>query len=557
MKKIHDDSPQGNPDENSGIADGDQTQAEPQGDTVVLTDDTQNMEDTPADEGEVSSDDHRGTPAGEHQSHPPAVYQGRNPLLVNVVCYFVMGIVSLSMRLFGINYSDSGTPVFDEKHYVPQAQQMLNIAGFVEENPGYGLVVHPPLGKWLLASTEFIFGYNPMGWRMGAIISGVAIVLLVAGAVHKLTKSLTLSIAAAILMNIEGVVFGMSRIGMLDVFLALFITIMLYCVASDITRDNKNTPWHRRWWLLGAGVAGGCAMAVKLSGVYYPALAGVSLVATVLITSRSVRETLKALVMGLVFFLITPLMVFITTWLPWFSSETSVYRHLAEAGRIEHKLPDMINNLLPDSVQSFMSYQLGVMKFHTGLKSGEGFDNVHPWESKPDQWLTGDRPMLFYTHQTDTPAVFGEGNGTEKIYLLANPAVWYLLVPTVIIGVITLILRKGNHPAWWVTLAGITVGIAPWFITYDRQQYLFYVSSFSMFLVMSIILSIMSITDLVGKVAKIEDTTKIRNIILGVYITVALCVFIIYIPWYYGVSVSDGIHDMLTIKNSWEPLEKK
>ena len=39
--------------------------------------------------------------------------------------------------------TDAGTPVFDEKHYAPQAWQLLHNHG-VEDNPGYGLVVHPP-----------------------------------------------------------------------------------------------------------------------------------------------------------------------------------------------------------------------------------------------------------------------------------------------------------------------------------------------------------------------------------------------------------------------------
>lgn len=37
--------------------------------------------------------------------------------------------------------TDAGTPIFDEKHYAPQAWQVLNNHG-VEDNPGYGLVVH-------------------------------------------------------------------------------------------------------------------------------------------------------------------------------------------------------------------------------------------------------------------------------------------------------------------------------------------------------------------------------------------------------------------------------
>ncbi len=60
--------------------------------------------------------------------------------------------------------TDAGTPIFDEKHYAPQAWQVLNNHG-VEDNPGYGLVVHPPVGKQLIAIGEAIFGYNGFGWR--------------------------------------------------------------------------------------------------------------------------------------------------------------------------------------------------------------------------------------------------------------------------------------------------------------------------------------------------------------------------------------------------------
>ena len=41
--------------------------------------------------------------------------------------------------------TDAGTPIFDEKHYAPQAWQVLHNHG-VEDNPGFGLVVHPPVG---------------------------------------------------------------------------------------------------------------------------------------------------------------------------------------------------------------------------------------------------------------------------------------------------------------------------------------------------------------------------------------------------------------------------
>ena len=68
--------------------------------------------------------------------------------------------------------TDAGTPIFDEKHYAPQAWQMLHNHG-VEDNPGFGLVVHPPVGKQLIALGEAIFGYNGLGWRFTGALLGV------------------------------------------------------------------------------------------------------------------------------------------------------------------------------------------------------------------------------------------------------------------------------------------------------------------------------------------------------------------------------------------------
>src|SRR5690242_10177938 len=46
-------------------------------------------------------------------------------------------LVAGMVRFAGLGYpTDGGTPVFDEKHYVPQAWQMLRNFG-VEDNPGY------------------------------------------------------------------------------------------------------------------------------------------------------------------------------------------------------------------------------------------------------------------------------------------------------------------------------------------------------------------------------------------------------------------------------------
>ena len=82
--------------------------------------------------------------------------------VVTIVLTVIGGIVRL--QNLGVP-TDKGSPVFDEKHYVPQAWQMLRNGGY-EDNSGYELVVHPPLGKQLIAIGEWLFGYNGWGWRI-------------------------------------------------------------------------------------------------------------------------------------------------------------------------------------------------------------------------------------------------------------------------------------------------------------------------------------------------------------------------------------------------------
>ena len=97
---------------------------------------------------------------------PPATDRLRG-WIVTLTLTLIAGVV----RFVGLDRpTDGGTPVFDEKHYVPQAWQMLRNGG-VEDNPGYELIVHPPLGKQLIAVGEWMLGYNGWGWRAASALA--------------------------------------------------------------------------------------------------------------------------------------------------------------------------------------------------------------------------------------------------------------------------------------------------------------------------------------------------------------------------------------------------
>src|SRR5918998_1265239 len=163
---------------------------------------------------------------------PPPPTDRLRGWIVTIALTLVAGVV----RFAGLGYpTDAGNPVFDEKHYVPQAWQMLRNGG-VEDNPGYELVVHPPLGKQLIALGELLLGYDGFGWRAAAALAGTITLLLVIRVARRLTRSTLLGGIAGILLICDGLSHVQSRMGMLDSFSAFFVLAAFAALLCD--RDD-------------------------------------------------------------------------------------------------------------------------------------------------------------------------------------------------------------------------------------------------------------------------------------------------------------------------------
>ena len=150
----------------------------------------------------------------------------------------ILGVASLAGRLWGITYPKD--LLFDEAYYPPQAQQLLTW-GF-EYNRGYSFIVHPPLGKWLIAAGEQLFGYNSFGWRFPSAVAGAVAVVVLVRLARRLTGSTLLGLLAGLLLALDGFSFTLSRIGLLDVFLQVFVVSAVACLVVD--RDVVRARVH-------------------------------------------------------------------------------------------------------------------------------------------------------------------------------------------------------------------------------------------------------------------------------------------------------------------------
>ena len=153
----------------------------------------------------------------------------------------VVALIALVTRLYALgSATDGGTPIFDEKHYAPQSFQISQLG--IEENPGYGLVVHPPVAKQIQSIGGFLFGYTPMGWRITAALAGVLVIVLIVRMTRRLTRSTLLGGIAGLLLACDGVLFVTSRVGMLDIYQVLFVTAAAACLLVD--RDRMRLRMH-------------------------------------------------------------------------------------------------------------------------------------------------------------------------------------------------------------------------------------------------------------------------------------------------------------------------
>lgn len=462
--------------------------------------------------------------------------------------------------------TDNHTPVFDEKHYVPQAWQVLTGGNWIEDNPGYGLIVHPPVGKWFIAIGEWMFGYSPLGWRFMSAVVGTLMVLLTIRIVRRMSRSTMVGAIAGILLTVESVTYVSSRVGLLDIFQAFLVLVALSCLLAD--RDQMRERMYRvyiegrihdsplgprlgfRWWRFGCAIALGLGCGVKWSGIYV-VLAFLILSLAFDVAGRKAYHVerpwkgtlLRDVVPSFASLAILPMLVYLATYIPWFNSETAVYRF--EVGR---QVPDDHTwSWIPGAFRSLWYYEIDqVLKFHENLTNSNG--NHHPWESKPWTWPMSLRPMLYAIGYG--PDKCGGSDCVHGMYLIGSPIMWWLSVPVLLWGMWRWLVRRDWRYA--VVMVCYLSNYLPWFMNLDRQMYFFYATSMAPFLVMGLALILGDILGADGRFASFgRERRTIGILIVTTYMGLCVVNFVWLWPILTGYPVSQEIWNQQLWLPSW------
>ena len=101
-------------------------------------------------------------------------------------------------------------------------------------------VVHPPVGKWVIAAGEWLLGSDSgWGWRFSVALLGTLSILVVGRVARRMLGSTALGCVAAFLLAFEGSHFVMSRTGILDIIVMFFALCGFAALLVDRDRSRE------------------------------------------------------------------------------------------------------------------------------------------------------------------------------------------------------------------------------------------------------------------------------------------------------------------------------
>ncbi|MBT1179596.1 dolichyl-phosphate-mannose--protein mannosyltransferase [Bifidobacterium vespertilionis] len=496
-------------------------------------------------------------------------------------------ILPLLMAAFGglLRFVRLGSPhaiVFDETYYVKDAYTMLMtgeprnwpkdvgtaVSGENQTNALFAAgdtdrwystaeyVVHPPVGKWLIAAGLKLFGGadSSFAWRASTAIAGTVAILILCRVALRLFRNLPIAVMAGFLMSVDGLGITMSRTGLLDNFIMVLTlgALSLLLIHRDWARARLHDAFERdsrrrgvRWlpgsglgraggldgrgshewvldatgpfialspWRVGAAILLGLATGVKWSGTYFFAVFCVISVIWDAWERRQAgyrswlatglwKDALPAALYMVPIYVLT----YLAGWIGWFIHPDSYMHNWA----VNH--PGEGVTWLPDSWRSFVEYHRQMWQFHTTLTTH------HDYMANPLTWPLQVRPTSFYweDHLTGNPglcALNPGGRCVAAITSIGNPFLWWAGSLCVVIAIIVAaFVRRGDWRIWAV-LAGLLAGWLPWAQYLNRTTFTFY----SIVILPAMILAICYVADWLRGMISARAYHVTCGVVLGV-----------------------------------------
>ncbi len=390
------------------------------------------------------------------------------------------------------------------------------------------MVVHPEVGKWLIGLGENVFGLDSFGWRIASAVIGTLMVLVMVRLARRLTGSNLLGGVAGLLLTVDGLHFVLSRLALLDIFVAFFLLSAISCLVAD--RDWSRARLARlvaagadppdrstyvagngwgpvrgmlwRPWRLAAGVMFGLAIGSKWSALVPLAAFGVLVVLWDTGARRAIGvrmafwRTAVADGVPAFFYLVgVAFLVYVATWSGWLVHHEVYEANLSDNnygpywGDYTKQQASGFFESLTQGLRSLYHYHRDVWSFHSaGLK-----DATHVYASKPSGWMVLNRPVGVAADLGIKPGDQGCDAPTDstclrQILLLGTPALWWSGVVANLYAVYAWIAKRDWR--YGIVIVGLLAAWLPFFGYDDRPIFSFYAVTIVPFTVLALTLMI-------------------------------------------------------------------
>lgn len=503
-----------------------------------------------------------------------------------------VALIALALRLVGLGKPHQFS--FDETYYAKDAWSLLHhgyAQNYVDDADqrildgttsglwadGPEMVVHPDVGKWLIALGEKAFGMDPFGWRVAAAVAGALMVLVMCRLARRLTGSTLLGCIAGLLLCLDGLHFVLSRLALLDIFVALFLLCGVHCLVAD--RD-----WHRarlarlmpqpvtdargwgpvrallfRPWMVLAGVCWGLAVGTKWEALY--ALAAFGLLSWLWSAggrrSFGVRAPVlrSAVVDGIPSFVqlvLVGLVVYVASWTGWLVNAHEYEEHLS-ATQYTHYAggEDWPTASEPDaeglgevtqSLRSLWHYHRDIYMFHTHFLN----DSTHDYASKPSGWLLLNRPVGVAADTGIQPGTRGceapaGSTCLRQVLLLGTPTIWWAGCLALLVALAMWIGARDWR--WGVAVVGAASTWLPWLQYDDRPIFSFYA-------VITLPFMILALTMTIGTLIGSRESGRRR--LAGVVVSGAFLVLtLLNFAWFWPIWTNELLTHQEWVNRIW------
>ncbi|MDD3340952.1 MAG: phospholipid carrier-dependent glycosyltransferase [Bacilli bacterium] len=308
-------------------------------------------------------------------------------------------------QVLSINKDTSNQLLFDEQNTIPKEISSYNSSYFDEIYfartayeyanvlPAYEWV-HPPLGKILISIPIKLFQMAPFYYRLMPNIAGILMIPVMYIFAKRLFKKTKYAALAGLLFALDGFHFAHTRMASVDPFLVLFLLLSFLFMYEYLTYKEE-VPFKKKLFkLFLSGFFIGCAIATKWTSLFGAlALAIFFFIHFFKQCKRKdwlQKQGIKILIVCLLFFVIIPLVLYLSLYLCF---PTMYYFHTGSFAEIENITKSMF-------------------AYHSSLKAD------HPFYSSFYTWPLMIKPVWYYVGTV--------GGLKSTISGFGNPIVWWM-----------------------------------------------------------------------------------------------------------------------------------